>query len=276
MTIPEYKQQNAPIESPQFSVVNEKMFPELIQEQIGKLKELDESVKTAIANAEKAADKASEVSKKSAGWSWSGEKKKVAIEELQQSGLDLAQALQSGALAQKISFELQTRLAEVTKYLFTLGVSNIAANRAVVRELELRLHGASEEEISELARQELTSVIRQLKEQEDLLRKQEKTNEELKEHEQKIRYLLNQTNNLNNERHDLKDKTESLAFDSKQQQQMILTLQQQTLELQNRVEMLVTAFAQSQSTLNRRTATMIFAMIALVACLYFLQYTSRA
>ncbi|MDX6047613.1 MULTISPECIES: hypothetical protein [Bacillus] len=162
---------------------NEKDLPVMIQGQISKLKELDKSVKKAMKAANVAKDSANSARSKSAGFG----KKKVAIEELQSAGIDLAEAVQSGAEAQKISFEFQTKLAEISKYLFGLGVSNIASNRFVVRELEMKLKGASKEELSELARQELISVVKQLKEQEDILRKQENFSKIIKIHDERLK-----------------------------------------------------------------------------------------
>lgn len=158
---------------------NEKELPLAIQGQISKLNELDKSVKKALEAASSAKDSAISAKNMSAGFG----KKKVAIEELQSAGLDLAKAVESGAEAQKISFEFQIKLAEISKYLFGLGVSNIASNRFVVRELEMRLKGASREELSEFARQELISVVKQLKEQEDILKKLEDLNKTIKEHD---------------------------------------------------------------------------------------------
>ena len=70
-----------------------------------------------------------------------------------------------------MSFEYQKKLGEITKYLFGLGVTNIAMNRSVVRELELKLQGASAEELDEFARRELLGVVKQLKAQEDIMKK---------------------------------------------------------------------------------------------------------
>lgn len=162
---------------------NEEDLPLQIQGQISKLNELDKSVKEAMEAATLAKDSAINAGNRSAGFG----KKKVAIEELQSAGLDLAKAVQSGAEAQKISFEFQTKLAEISKYLFGLGVSNIASNRFVVRELEMRLKGASREELSEFARQELMSVVKQLKEQEDILRKIENLSETTKNHDKTLK-----------------------------------------------------------------------------------------
>ena len=57
----------------------------------------------------------------------------------------------------------------------------------MVRELELRLSGASKEQLSDLARQEVASVVRQLKEQEDLFQKQEQMKKGIKRHDLKIK-----------------------------------------------------------------------------------------
>ncbi|MEH7653482.1 hypothetical protein, partial [Bacillus safensis] len=136
--------------------VEEADLPEIISTQVKKLNEVDINVKKAMYAAREAEDSAEKASKLSAGF---GQKKK-AIEELQKVNVSLAKATQSGVQAQKTSFEFQKKLAEISKYLFSLGVSNIAHNRMVLRELEMRLQNASEEEISELAQQELMQVIK--------------------------------------------------------------------------------------------------------------------
>ncbi len=177
---------------------DETTLPELIQGQIGQLNELHVSVQKALTSAEQAEKRAKTASERSAGRAFFQDKKREAIEELQTAGIDLASAVQSSAQAQKISFEFQTRLADISKYLFKLGVSNIASNRMVVRELEKRLSGASAEDLSDLARQEVLAVIQQLKEQEDILRKQAQMMRVLKEHDGKVAHLLSHTDDLDN------------------------------------------------------------------------------
>ena len=110
-------------------------------------------------------------------------KNKEAIESLQDTTLSLAEAQLMAQEVQEKSFEYQKKLGEITKYLFGLGVSNIASNRMVVHELEMRLNHASEEEIDEMARQEITNLVKQLKMQEDVLKKQIELSGKLKEHE---------------------------------------------------------------------------------------------
>lgn len=162
---------------------DEKNLPQLLQGRISKLNELNESVGKAKQAAEDARTSADRAKSHSAGWF----QKKAAIEELQSACVDLADAAQSGAVAQKISFEFQTKLADIAKCLFDLGAGNIAANRMVVRALELKLKGASKEELSELARREILLVVKQLKDQEDLLIKQENAAKAIKAHDIRLK-----------------------------------------------------------------------------------------
>ena len=213
---------------------DERMLPELIQGQIGKLNELDALVKLAVgaaANAEKQANTARNLP---ADRRVFADPKKKAIESLQTASVELAKAVQSSARAQNAAFDFQTRLAEVTKYLFSLGVSTVAANRLVVRELEARLRGASEEELSELARQEILAVVKQLKEQEDLLNRQEELRKRQERHDIKITNLLAQTDDfdLRLRAHDDHQRVfasliNGLGIESNQQKQEISTLQLQ-------------------------------------------------
>lgn len=166
-----------------FSKFNVKDVPSLISEQVNHIKELEAKVNTAVAKAKDALTQAETASKKSAERGFFTDYKKEAIEELQKAGVTLSKAVQQNAEAHKLSFEFQKKLADLSKFLFLLGASNIANNRIVVRELELKMKEASEEEISELARQELLSVIRELKEQEDLQHKQDELKAWVIEHD---------------------------------------------------------------------------------------------
>lgn len=164
-------------------VVNENDIPDIIAGQFTQIQALGEKVNEAVEMAEKAQGTAREAHEKSTGLG----RKKVAIESLQEAAVDLAQSQISFAESQKVSFEYQQQLGKITQYLFALGTSNIASNRSVVRQLELKLKGASEEELTELARQEVLNVIRQLKAQEDILKKQDKLLSKVKDHEKRIK-----------------------------------------------------------------------------------------
>lgn len=163
--------------------VSASQVPTIIQEQFKGLSALRENVSKATEKAENAMERAEVARGKSAGLFH----KKEAIESLQEATVDLADAQIAAAQAQEVSFEYQQKIAEITKYLFALGVSNIAMNRCVVRELELKLKGASEEELDELARQEICAVVKQLKAQEDIMKKQEDMGQKVKAHELTLR-----------------------------------------------------------------------------------------
>ncbi|MGN1133598.1 MAG: hypothetical protein ACI4RN_03985, partial [Oscillospiraceae bacterium] len=155
-------------------------LPNIITNQWGSIQNLDKKVQQSLKKAQNAKESADIAYKHSAGF---GHKKK-AIESLQNASVALAESQVQTVEAQKLSFEYQKQLCEITKYLFALGVSNIVANRTVVRELQLRLKGASEDELSELARREIISVISQLKAQEDIMEKQEKMSIILRDHDE--------------------------------------------------------------------------------------------
>ncbi|WP_343630830.1 hypothetical protein [Roseateles sp.] len=291
-------------------VFGDDKLPEAIKGQIDKLNELDLSVKEALKAAQDAEKRAIEAGRAETGWSLFSDKKKEAIEELQHSGKTLATAVQSGAKAQKISFEFQARLSNVTKYLFGLGVRNIAANRVVVRELEMRLSGASEEELSDLARQEVLSVVRQLKEQEDLLKKQEQLSQAMRTHDLRIREaeaLVDAQNGRLAAQDDRVAQASARVDDlgaelrrqgarldavgdrlggmddlSKRQQEQIETLLRQVTAQQDRVEALGTALAQARAdaedgarrfrgALNLRTAVLAVLAVALSSATFFLR-----
>lgn len=153
--------------------------PSVVRERVDGLKRLRKNVVEATKKAEDAKDSAKSAKEKSAGLFH----KKEAIESLQNAATDLADAQISAAQAQEVFFEYQKKVIEITQYLFALGAANIAANRSVVRELELKLKGATKEELDEFARNEILTVIKQLKAQEDIMKKQSDLTEKVKAHE---------------------------------------------------------------------------------------------
>lgn len=162
--------------------INESQVPVIVQEQFELLQKYKNNVDAAIQKAEQAQSSAQIAKDKPAGIFHRTE----AIESLQSATSDLAEAQVSSAQAQEVSFQYQQKLGEISKYLLGLGVTNLAMNRSVVRELELKLQGASKEELDELARGEILGVIRQLKAQEDIMKKQSALSETVKEHEQRL------------------------------------------------------------------------------------------
>lgn len=102
-------------------------------------------------SSENAKNKACKASEKEAGWSLGGKAKKEAIEALQDAMVTQADALSDSIDAHKELFENQKMMAEAIRYLFGLGVMNIASNRTVVRRLEFQLRNASKEDLSEFS-----------------------------------------------------------------------------------------------------------------------------
>ena len=137
-------------------------------------------------------------------------KTKDIVEDTQEAVERLASAQQVSVNALKKSFEFQKKLAETSKYLFELGCANITVNRIAVRAIEAKLNGASKGEISELARQEMMAVVRQLKEQEDILKKQEFLTSKVKENVSR----LDEKDALDKEQ---SDKISSLSNENKEQ-----------------------------------------------------------
>ena len=135
--------------------------PKLIEDQFELMTSLKENLNLARSHAKDADLKVREAKEKRIGLF----NKKDAMEALSEATLKNTEALEK-------TFEYQQALTNITKFLFGLGVSNIAVNRTIVRELELRLEHASEEEIDDMARQELLNVVHDLKAQEDITKKQ--------------------------------------------------------------------------------------------------------
>lgn len=163
------------------SEYTEESLSDLITTRIDALNDLEKHIKEAEEAAETAVKEANNVKNGiKSGLIWKSLDKDKAIKKLQNAAIITAKALEESSDAHKKTFEYQKRLTNISYSLFRLGVSNIATNRSLVREIELRLKGASEKEISNLARNELVRVVTQLKEQEDLQKKLARLKEEVK------------------------------------------------------------------------------------------------
>ena len=165
--------------------VNVDKLPEIITTQIDTISVLEKKIKACDDSANNAMNYVSEEMHRyedKGKWIFkhrSGNTKDV-IEDTQKAIDNLAEAQHVTVDALRQSFEFQRKLAEVSKYLFELGCANITVNRITVKAIEAKLKGASKKDISELARQEMLAVVKQLKEQEDILKKQEDLNAKVK------------------------------------------------------------------------------------------------
>ena len=188
-------------------------LPTIIGDTYKNITEVDRKISNAVSKAEEAKALADIASKKEAGWSFFGGDKKEAIEALQSAAISQANALSDSVDANKQLFENQKKMSDALRYLFGLGVANMAANRTVVRELELKLQNASKEELSELARQEITNVILQLRAQEDMQYKLENHNRILREHQGEIDKILGEINSFEERCKVILERTETLQDD---------------------------------------------------------------
>ena len=188
-------------------------LPTIIGDTYKNITEVDRKISNAVSKAEEAKALADIASKKEAGWSFFGGDKKEAIEALQSAAISQANALSDSVDANKQLFENQKKMSDALRYLFGLGVANMAANRTVVRELELKLQNASKEELSELARQEITNVILQLRAQEDMQYKLENHNRILREHKGEIDKILGEINSFEERCKIILERTETLQDD---------------------------------------------------------------
>lgn len=161
-------------------------LPSIISKTVNDLTKIDNKLKQSETKAQKATASAKIAQSKSAGISLLGQKKKEAIEALQVAVSDQADALYDSIEANREQFENQKQMIQSIQYLFGLGVANMAANRSVVRELEMKLRNASKEELSELAKKEIEGVIMQLRAQEDMWNRIEKHDSILREHKADI------------------------------------------------------------------------------------------
>ena len=99
---------------------------------------------------------------------WTIGRNKAKTEQTQKVVEYAIDAIDNNALATKALFNNQILLANASKQLYALGVMGIASNRIVVREIRLRLKNASQEELDDLARKELESVVNELEKQKAL------------------------------------------------------------------------------------------------------------
>lgn len=195
--------------------VNTENIPDIVAGRIEEITSIEKEVNNSEASAKKAMEYVnSQMTRYEEKGKWifkhrSGNTKDI-VEDTQEAIEQLASAQQVSVKALKKSFEFQKKLAETSKYLFELGCANITVNRVAVRAIEAKLNGASKEEISELARQEMLAVVRQLKEQEDILKKQEFLTSKVKENVSR----LDEKDALDKEQ---SDKISSLSNENKEQ-----------------------------------------------------------
>lgn len=162
-------------------------IPTLISNTFQNIQSCDSQITSALESAKEAQSDAIRAYNKDHGL-FSG--KGDTLDALQVAAKTLAKAQSSTVDGLKMCFDNQKAMAQSIQYLFALGCVNMAVNRTVVREIQMKLQNASREQLSELAKQELQNVILQLKAQEDLYNRIEKHDEALRTHDKTISSIM--------------------------------------------------------------------------------------
>ena len=177
-------------------IIDASKIPGLVDEQIKKLKALDEKVQDVLANAKDAKDSADQTrSCKKSGIL--GIARADALETISDAVKALGDANESNAQGLSEVFGFMQSLAEISKGLFGLASMSMVAHNTVVQQLELKMRGASGEELSELAQNELERTISILKNQGNVLAEQDKQKNRLEAMQLRLNALSNE-----GERHD--------------------------------------------------------------------------
>lgn len=164
--------------------IPEDQLPEVISKQYYIIVEIDKNIKIS----EEKCNKAKEVAVQQVQLKVRNNKE--VIVSAQNAVKSIVEAQESLSIAQKLLFENQQKMAEGMRFLLLLGSENIAMNRRVVSELEMKLRKASEEELSNAAKLELLNVIRLLREQESAFSKQDKMSEQLNKNTEIIEEII--------------------------------------------------------------------------------------
>lgn len=179
-------------------IIDASKIPGLVDEQIKKLKALDEKVQDVLANAKDAKDSADRArSCKKSGVL--GIARADALETISDAVKALGDANESNAQGLSEVFGFMQSLAEISKGLFGLASMSMVAHNTVVQQLELKMRGASGEELSELAQNELERTISILKNQGNVLVEQDKQKKRLEAMQLRLNALSNE-----GEQHDVR------------------------------------------------------------------------
>lgn len=165
--------------------------------------------------AESAKQSAQKAAEQSSGFLWFSNRK--ATESLQTSVKEQALANEANTQALTKIAALQKKIVNATKAVFTLGVSSIADNRSVYQQLEMKLQGASEQELSDYAQKEILAVMKQLNEHLDIMAKQEHLKSKLHQQQESIDDLKVGYNQLKEKNEQLEAKIKKIDSENVEQ-----------------------------------------------------------
>ena len=179
-------------------IVDVSKIPALVNEQVKKLKALDEKVQDVLANAKDAKDSADRARNCKKGGVF-GIARADALETISDAVKALGDANENNAQGLSEVFGFMQSLAEISKGLFGLASMSMVAHNTVVQQLELEMRGASGEKLSELAQNELERTISILKNQGNVLAEQDKQKKRLEAMQLRLNALSNE-----GEQHDVR------------------------------------------------------------------------
>ena len=162
--------------------IPESEVPAVINEKFGQLAEIKNEVQYLQSSSIEIKNNAVVAKNKKVGLF----NKKNVIKDLQTLTVDISNNQVANAEITNKILIYQQKTAEIMKFLLGLGVTNLATNRAVVKQLKDRLASAQDGSVDEYEEKEILSVLRQLKAQEDILEKQARMGERFNELNDKI------------------------------------------------------------------------------------------
>lgn len=162
--------------------IPESEVPAVINEKFGQLAEIKNEVQYLQSSSIEIKNNAVVAKNKKVGLF----NKKNVIKDLQTLTVDISNNQVANAEITNKILIYQQKTAEIMKFLLGLGVTNLATNRAVVKQLKDRLASAQDGSVDEYEEKEILCVLRQLKAQEDILEKQERIGERFNELNDKI------------------------------------------------------------------------------------------
>lgn len=156
--------------------VSEENITEIVNDQVSNIEKLSKKIIEALDNAKISRAMGETAFGKNAGFGH----KKEAIESLQKAVKCIGESTSDNAESQKLLFDCLQKMAQVEKTILSVSCMSIATNRSAIEQLETILEGASKEKFSELTRRELHSIIKQIRQQQDILEKQDRLEENVR------------------------------------------------------------------------------------------------
>lgn len=159
-------------------------YPRVISDQVAQIALIQKEIEANRVTAERLTGNAEDLKTEERDLfspsTWFKGTQKNAIGQLQSHSRETARALQSVTKAQQLLFAYQKKMTDVTKFLFGLGISSLAANRLVIRQLLLEMENATDAEKAKIVEEEINKIIAELKVQQDIMVKQEELEKKAK------------------------------------------------------------------------------------------------